>query len=76
MLPMVTNSIAAKSDVVLSDLGPLAWVHNELCKSLEAATKSLKRFAKEAEDARGSDLAAADTSQLHAARKQFHLQSQ
>ena len=72
MHPMVTNSIAAKSDVVLSDLGPLAWVHNELCKSLEAATKSLKRFAKEAEDARGSDLAAADTSQLRAARQQFH----
>ena len=72
MLPMVTNSIAAKSDVVLSDLGPLAWVHNELCKSLEAATKSLKRFAKEAEDARGSELSTADTSQLRAARQQFH----
>ncbi|MBG6074846.1 chemosensory pili system protein ChpA (sensor histidine kinase/response regulator) [Polaromonas sp. CG_9.11] len=69
---MVTNSIAAKPDAVMSDLGPLAWVFNELCKSLEAATKALKRFIKEAEAARGSDLLATDASQLRAARQQLH----
>ena len=72
MHPMVTNSIAAKPDAVMNDLGPLAWVLNELCKSLEAATKALKRFTKEAEAARGSDLGAADTIQLRAARQQLH----
>ena len=72
MHPMVTNSIAAKPDAVMSDLGPLAWVLNELCKSLEAATKALKRFTKEAEAARGADLAAADTSPLRAARQHLH----
>ena len=56
----------------MNDLGPLAWVLSELCKSLEAATKALKRFTKEAEAARGSDLAAIDASQLRLARQQLH----
>ena len=72
MHPMVTNSIAAKPDAVMNDLGPLAWVLSELCKSLEAAIKALRRFTKEAEAAPGSDLAAADASQLRAARQQLH----
>jgi len=69
---MVTNSIAAQPDAVMNDLGPLAWVLNELCKSLEAATKALKRFTKEAEAARGSDLRALDARQLQMARQQLH----
>ena len=72
MHPMVTNSIAAEPDVVVNDLGPLAWVLNELSKSLEAATKALKRFAKDADIASGSDLAAVDASQLRIARQQLH----
>ncbi|CAN5531712.1 hypothetical protein BH10PSE16_BH10PSE16_32870 [soil metagenome] len=72
MHPMVTNSTAAEPDVVVNDLGPLAWVLNELCKSLEAASKALKRFAKDADIARGSDLAAIDASQLRIARQQLH----
>ncbi|MDB5884447.1 MAG: CheA signal transduction histidine kinase [Polaromonas sp.] len=72
MHPMVTNPIAAQPDAVMNDLGPLAWVLNELCKSLDIATKALKRFNKEAEAARGSDLAALDARQLHMARQQLH----
>ena len=72
MHTMVTNSIAAKPDAAMNDLGPLAWVLNELCKSLEAATKALKRCTKEAEAARGSDLAAIDASQLRTACQQLH----
>ena len=72
MHPMVTNSIAAKPDAVMNDLGPLAWVLNELCKSLEAATKALKRFTKEAEAARATDLGAVDVSSLRVARQQLH----
>ena len=41
-----------------NDLGPLAWVLDELKKSLDGATKAMRRFVRDAELARGSDLAA------------------
>ncbi|MEC5213491.1 chemosensory pili system protein ChpA (sensor histidine kinase/response regulator) [Polaromonas sp. CG_9.5] len=72
MHSMVTNSIAAEPDASVSDLSPLAWVLDELRKSLEGASKALKRFAWDAEMARGSDLAAIETSQLRIARQQLH----
>lgn len=72
MHSMVTNSIAAEPDAAMSDLSPLAWVLDELRKSLEGASKALKRFAWDAEMARGSDLAAIETSQLRVARQQLH----
>ncbi len=72
MQSMVTNSSASETDFVMTDLGPLAWVLDELRKSLELATKALKRFARDAEAARGSDLAAIETSQLRIARQQLH----
>jgi chemosensory pili system protein ChpA (sensor histidine kinase/response regulator) len=66
------NSTAHELDVAVNDLGPLAWVLDELRKSLEGAAKALKRFVREAETARGSDLAALDASQLRIARQQLH----
>ena len=72
MQSMVTNSSASETDFVTTDLGPLAWVLDELRKSLEGATKALKRFARDAEAARGSDLAAIDAIQLRIARQQLH----
>ena len=59
-------------DVGVTDLGPLAWVLDELRKSLEVANKSLKRFVRDAEVARGTDLASVDASQLRMARQQMH----
>ncbi|MFM2111565.1 MAG: hypothetical protein RLZZ271_225, partial [Pseudomonadota bacterium] len=59
-------------DLAVADLGPLAWVSEELRKSLDSATKALKRFARDAQASRGSDLAAIDTSQLRIARSQIH----
>ena len=56
----------------VSDLGPLAWVFDELRKSLDAANKALKRFAVDVADARESDLSAADPSSLRVARSQLH----
>ncbi|WP_394755503.1 Hpt domain-containing protein [Rhodoferax sp.] len=56
----------------IHDLGPLAWVLEELRKSLTGATKALRRFVRDAELARGSDLAALDASQLRIARQQLH----
>ncbi len=55
-----------------NDLGPLAWVLDELTKSLDGSTKALRRFVRDAELARGSDLAALDASQLRIARQQLH----
>ncbi len=57
------------------DLGPLAWVHEELRKSLEGAVKSLRRFVREAAVTRDSDLASLDASALRLARQQLHQAS-
>lgn len=69
---MAKNSTATGLEAVPNDLGPLAWVFNELCKSLETAGKALKRFTKEADAGRSSDLAAIDVAPLRIARQQFH----
>ncbi|MES2945284.1 MAG: Hpt domain-containing protein [Pseudomonadota bacterium] len=66
------NSTATDLDLAVNDLGPLAWVLDELRKSLDGAAKALKRFVRDAEAARGSDLAAIDASQLRIARQQLH----
>ena len=66
------NPTQADSDLAVNDLGPLAWVLNELRKSLDSATKALKRFVRDAEAARGLDLSAIDASQLRIARQQLH----
>ncbi|HAL37177.1 MAG TPA: hybrid sensor histidine kinase/response regulator, partial [Polaromonas sp.] len=72
MQSKVPNSKAAEINLTVNDLGPLAWVLDELRKSLDGAAKALKRFVREAEVARGSDLAALDASQLRIARQQLH----
>ncbi len=72
MLPNALNSTATDVDVAVNDLGPLAWVLDELRKSLDGAAKALKRFVRDAEAAKGSDLAALDASQLRVARQQLH----
>jgi chemosensory pili system protein ChpA (sensor histidine kinase/response regulator) len=59
-------------DIGVNDLGPLAWVLDELRKSLDSATKALRRYVRDAEIAKGSDLNAADASQLRIARQQLH----
>lgn len=66
------NSTAIEPDLTVNDLGPLAWVLDEIRKSLNSATKALKRFVREAETAPGADLAALDAGQLRIARQQLH----
>ena len=70
----ITPKTAAGSmiDIGVNDLGPLAWVLDELRKSLDSATKALRRYVRDAELAKGSDLNAADASQLRIARQQLH----
>ncbi len=54
------------------DLSALAWVHDELRRSLDAAHKSLRRYLKESEALGGSDVDAVDPSVLRSARTQIH----
>ena len=54
------------------NLSALAWVHEELRRSLDAAHKALRRFAKENEALTGSDVDAVDPSVLRGARAQIH----
>jgi chemosensory pili system protein ChpA (sensor histidine kinase/response regulator) len=54
------------------DLSAVAWVHEELRRSIEAAHKALRRFAKETESLEGSDVDAVDPAVLRAARAQLH----
>jgi chemosensory pili system protein ChpA (sensor histidine kinase/response regulator) len=56
----------------IEDLSALAWVHDELRRSLEAAHKSLRRYLKEADAVAGSDVDAVDPSVLRTARAQLH----
>jgi chemosensory pili system protein ChpA (sensor histidine kinase/response regulator) len=54
------------------DLSALAWVHEELRRSLEAAHKSLRRFVKDTETLADADLDAVDPAVLRSARTQIH----
>ena len=72
MQSIALNSTDADLDIAVNVLGPLAWVLDELRKSLDGSTKALKRFVRDAEAARGSDLSAIDASQLRIARQQLH----
>ena len=54
------------------DLGPLAWVLDELRRTLDAAVRPLKRFAQEAARVDRADIAGLDTGPLRLARQQLH----
>ncbi|MES2958534.1 MAG: Hpt domain-containing protein [Pseudomonadota bacterium] len=56
----------------IDDLSALAWVQDELRRSLEAAHKAMRRYLKEAEAMAGSDVDAVDPGVLRAARAQLH----
>ena len=54
------------------DLSALAWVHEELRRSLETAHKALRRFVKETDALVTSDINAVDPAVLRNARSQIH----
>src|SRR5215217_6429913 len=64
--------VAQEHDVANNDLGPLAWVLDELRKSLESASSALRRFVRDTAQARGQDMASIDTGQLRIARQHMH----
>lgn len=70
--PMSSNASTAE-DAQEHDLGPLAWVLDELRKTLESAVKSLKRYVREADASQAAGFTVPDTSHLRAALQQLHL---
>ena len=56
----------------IDDLSALAWVQDELRRSMEAAHKAMRRYLKEAEALTGSDVDAVDPGVLRTARAQLH----
>jgi chemosensory pili system protein ChpA (sensor histidine kinase/response regulator) len=64
--------MSEKTSETTDDLSALAWVHEELRRSLEAAHKALRRFVKESEAMGGADVDAVEPSVLRGARAQIH----
>ena len=62
------NPVLATGD----DLSAIAWVQEELRRSLDAAHKALRRFIKDSEAVTGSDLDHVDPGVLRMARSQIH----
>jgi chemosensory pili system protein ChpA (sensor histidine kinase/response regulator) len=63
---------ATRDNEVTHDLSALAWVHDELRRTLETAHKALRRYLKEAESVGASDVDTVDPSILRQARAQLH----
>jgi len=72
MLDSAIDTDSLPSDAPVADLGPLAWVFEELRKSLDGANKAIKRFVRETELSRNNDLEAVDPGSLRLARQQLH----
>ncbi len=66
--PAMSDTMSEMSD----DLSALAWVHEELRRSLDNAHKALRRFVKESDSVSGSDVDAVDPAVLRTARQQIH----
>jgi chemosensory pili system protein ChpA (sensor histidine kinase/response regulator) len=66
------DSLHHDASLPSDDLSALAWVHEELRKSLDAAHKALHRCLKEAGATGFSDMDALDPSILRTARQQIH----
>lgn len=72
MLDSAIDTDNLQADAPVADLGPLAWVFEELRKSLDGANKAIKRFVRETEQSRNNDLEAVDPGSLRLARQQLH----
>jgi chemosensory pili system protein ChpA (sensor histidine kinase/response regulator) len=66
------QAAAQELDLANNDLGPLAWVLDELRKSLESASSALRRFVRETAQARGEDMTSVDNGHLRIARQHMH----
>ena len=68
---MAASTTPHQAEPIANDLGPLAWVLGEVRASLDASSKALKRFVRDATHSRGKDMASIDSSQLRLAKQQL-----
>ncbi|MEG0975053.1 MAG: Hpt domain-containing protein [Comamonas sp.] len=54
------------------DLGPLAWISDEVRRSLEVTIKALNRYIRDVEAAKASDLEAVDSTGIRMAKQSLH----
>ena len=66
------DSLQQDASLPSDDLSALAWVHEELRKSLDTAHKALHRCLKDATAVGVSDMDALDPAVLRTARQQIH----
>ncbi|MDM0054356.1 Hpt domain-containing protein [Variovorax fucosicus] len=66
-MPILPPAPAARNAPATEDLGPLAWVLEEIQKSVDATSKSLRRFARESATTLDVDIGP-----LRVARQQLH----
>ncbi len=64
--------VARSVSMAARDLGPLAWLLDDLRKSLTAASQAIRRFAVDAKAASLANLTGLDTDELRMALRQFH----
>ena len=67
-----TSTDSRPMDLPLADLGPLAWVFDELRKSLDLANKAIRRFVRENTALEPGALDTPDAAPLRQARQQLH----
>ncbi len=73
--PVNSDSTASASidvDVTALDLAPVAWVLEEIRKSMEVTAKAVRRYARDLELLHGSDPQGLDDAALQQARVQVH----
>jgi len=63
---------SANTPAATDDLSSLAWVHEELRKTLEQAHKHLRRYLRDVQAAEGAELDDIDPTLLRHARTQLH----
>ncbi len=68
----MNTAVNAQRSGIGDDLSALAWVHDELRRSLETAHKALRRHLREAEAVGASDVDTVDPAVLRGARMQIH----
>jgi chemosensory pili system protein ChpA (sensor histidine kinase/response regulator) len=67
-----TSFSGTHQDFDAGDLGPLAWVYEEIRKSLGFAGKSVRRFLRDANSSREAGLSEIETTPLRMACQQLH----
>ena len=68
----IENKTESAQQTEERDLGPLAWINEEVRRSLESTIKALHRYIRDVEAAKASDLEAVDPTGVRVAKQNLH----